>query len=194
MSMNRPESSGVTLVEVMVTLALMGILLALLGPSFADILNRRRVQMVAAELSNDLAFARAEAGLGGKRNDVIVSFGLPSHMSCYTIRYFGASGGCDCSRPPGSACSGQTAELRTVQIPSSRGIRLSLSGQFDPFEPNSIAFQHPRMTNSVAGFAVTVIGLRGAQLQVQVNTMGRVSTCAPSGSTMSGVSPCANSS
>jgi len=184
---------GVTLVEVMIALAILGILAAMVAPSFADILNRRRVQMVAAELSSDLAFARAEAGLGGKRNDVIVSFRLPTNMSCYTIRYFGASGGCDCSRPPGSACSGQTAELRTVQIPSSKGVRLSLAGQFDPFEPNSIAFQHPRMTNSVAGFAVNVIGLRGAQLQVQVNTMGRVSTCAPSGSTMSGVPTCASS-
>lgn len=191
--MKTRRAFGVTLIEVLVVLAVLGILTAVAAPSFADILNRQRVQMVAAELSNDLAFARAEAGLGGKRNDVIVSFGLPVGMSCYTIRYFGASGGCDCSRPPGNACTGQTAELRTVQIPRSKGVHLRLTGQFDPFEPNSISFQHPRMTNSVAGFAVNVIGLRGAQLQVQVNTMGRVSTCAPSGSTMSGVPTCASS-
>ena len=182
--------AGVSLIEVLVAMAVLGVLLAVAAPSFADILNRMRVKMIASELSNDLAYARAEAGLGGKRNNVMVVFNVPPGMSCYTIYYSATSGGCNCSSPVGSACTGQTAELKTVQIPGNIGVSINLSGTFDPFEPNTIAFQHPQMTSSVPGFAATVTGLHGAKLDVRVNTMGRVSTCSPSGSSMNGVPSC----
>jgi type IV fimbrial biogenesis protein FimT len=156
------------------------------APSFADMLNRRRVQMVAEALSNDLAYARAESGL--THNDPVnVQFDQPAGMSCYTIYVFSVLGKCNCNLPPGSACTKYKVELKTVQVPSSMGVSMSMSvaGQQD-----WVSFQPPRMTSSVDGFAVTVAGVRGSKLQVQVNAMGRVKTCAPVGGNFNGVPAC----
>lgn len=184
--MTRRPLAGVTLAEVMVVVAITGVLLGLGAPSFADMLNRRRVQMVAETLSNDLAYARAEAGLG-RNQDVNILFEQAASMSCYTIFVAGVFGNCSCSRPAGAACTSIKVELRTVQVPSSMGVAMTVS---DVNPPNQIAFVAPRMTSSTDGFAVTVTGVRGSKLQVQVNAMGRVSTCVPPNGNFSGVPAC----
>ena len=185
-TINKQRFAGVTLTEVMVTIAIVGILLGLGAPSFTDMLNRRRVQMVAETLSNDLAYARAESGLGRSR-DVVVEFAQPVGMSCYSVYIASALGNCVCSRPPGAACTSIKVELRTVQVPSSMGVSMSVSA-VNP--PNKVSFIAPRMTSSVGDFAITVAGIRGSKLQVQVNAMGRVSTCVPTGGNFSGIAPC----
>lgn len=183
---SKSASAGITLVEVMVVIAVTGILLGLGAPSFADMLNRRRVQMVAETLNSDLAYARAESGLAHS-NNVNVQFGQSAGMSCYTIYIASALGNCLCSRPPGSACTSLKVELKTVQVPSSMGVNMAMSvaGQQD-----WISFEAPRMTTSADGFAVTVAGVRGSKLHVEVNTMGRVRTCVPVGGNFNGVSAC----
>ncbi|MCV2355580.1 prepilin-type N-terminal cleavage/methylation domain-containing protein [Paucibacter sp. B2R-40] len=183
--MSRRHFRGVTLTEVLVVVAVSGILLGLAAPSLADMLNRRRVQMVAETLSNDLAYARAEAGLG-RNLPVFVKFAQPSDMTCYTIFINGLLGNCLCNRPSGTACSGTKLELRTYQVPTSMGVSMNVVGQTD-----LISFEAPRMSSSAPeGFAVTVAGMRGSKLQVQVNAMGRVSICVPAGGNFSGVPAC----
>jgi type IV fimbrial biogenesis protein FimT len=183
---NRRLLVGVTLTEVMVVVVIIGVLLGMGAPSFADMLNRRRVQLVAETLSSDLAYARAEAGLGRPR-DVNVQFEQPDGMSCYTIYVASVFDDCFCSRPPGAACTGIRVELRTVQVPSSMGVNMSVSA-VNP--PNQISFIAPRMTSSAGNFFVTVTGVRGSKLQVQVNAMGRVSVCVPPGGNFSGIPAC----
>ncbi len=176
--------AGITLVEVMVVIAVTGILLGLGAPSFADMLNRRRVQMVAEALSNDLAYARAESGLA-HNNNVNMQFAQPVGMSCYTIYVASALGECSCNLPPGAACDLLKVELKTVQVPTSMGVSMSVAGTSD-----KISFIAPRMTSSVGDFAVTVAGVRGSKLQVEVNAMGRVKVCVPVGGNFSGVPAC----
>jgi len=52
---------GFTIIELMVVIALMGILLAMALPSFDGIMQRYRVSAAADELANALQFARADA-------------------------------------------------------------------------------------------------------------------------------------
>lgn len=52
---------GFTLIEFMVVVALVAIVLTITIPGFRDLLERRRVEGVATELSADLQFARSEA-------------------------------------------------------------------------------------------------------------------------------------
>lgn len=54
-------ATGVTLIELLVTIALLGILSALAAPSFGDILRRQRVESMREEMIASLAVARVEA-------------------------------------------------------------------------------------------------------------------------------------
>jgi type IV fimbrial biogenesis protein FimT len=60
--------AGFTLIELMVTVAVFGILISMAIPNFSDLVNAQRVKAVAGDLYATLAFARSEAI---KRNDYI---------------------------------------------------------------------------------------------------------------------------
>jgi len=168
---------GVSLVEVMVTMAVLGVILALAAPSFADMLNRRRVQAVAEQISTDLAFARAESGL--RPRGVTVYF----RQNCYSMAYFSTGANCVCTRD-GNACNNVTTELKTARVPANIGV------SFAPSTASGlVGFQSPQMTPSPADFSVLVSGVRGAQLRVELNSTGRVRTCSPN-SSFSGVAAC----
>jgi type IV fimbrial biogenesis protein FimT len=55
------RQSGLTAIELMIGVVIVGILLTIAVPSFIDQMARRRLEGAASELSNDLAFARTQA-------------------------------------------------------------------------------------------------------------------------------------
>ena len=63
---------GFTVMELMIVLAIVGILLASIGPSFNNLLDRNTVQKASSDLTMSILLARAEAV---KRNQsVVVAF------------------------------------------------------------------------------------------------------------------------
>ena len=69
---NRTREIGFTLLELMIIVAILGILIALAAPSFTSLLERRKIIAAAEAIQSDLRWARSEAI---KRNtDVTVSF------------------------------------------------------------------------------------------------------------------------
>ena len=64
---------GFTLIELMITIALLGILLALALPSFSDMIRRTAVSSAASSLSVALATARSEAVKRGRNVSVCKS-------------------------------------------------------------------------------------------------------------------------
>lgn len=52
---------GFTLIELMVTLSVMAIMMAVAAPSFTDILAAQRMRSVAYDMTSDLVLARSEA-------------------------------------------------------------------------------------------------------------------------------------
>jgi len=61
MHMHRGRMKGVTLLELMITLAVLGVLMVIAAPGFSSVMKRQRVNGAATQLRADLAYARAEA-------------------------------------------------------------------------------------------------------------------------------------
>ena len=187
-------SRGITLVELMVVLLVLGVIAAVAAPSFADMLERRRVQAVAADISADLAFTRQEAQM--RSNTLYMQFQQGSGFSCYTIYVWGGVGTCNCTLT-GNACPAPNTnvEVKTVRLPMSKNV------SFFPqnFTPSArvpyplVSIIKPKMAFSPTNFFVTVSGSRGATLNVglldSADNNSRIVVCTPNHS-VSGAPPC----
>lgn len=187
--MKRAASSGLTLVELLTVVAVLGILLAVAAPSLADMMNKRRVEMVAAELSSDFAYARAEGGL--RSRPVSLLFGSDAQTSCYVVHVVGAIGFCNCLNTAGNECPPPPANqvfLKATRVSALRGVTVAPSRGMP-----SITFWPPHATlGNDLGTSVAIIGNRGYQLEARLNSLGRVLICDPNGSMGGSYKRCPN--
>jgi type IV fimbrial biogenesis protein FimT len=73
MASRESKSGGFTLVELMVTLAVIAILAMVAVPSFGSLMRSHRVNSVANQLLADLTYVRAEAAMRGKYVSICAS-------------------------------------------------------------------------------------------------------------------------
>ncbi|MDO9139675.1 MAG: GspH/FimT family pseudopilin [Methylobacter sp.] len=129
---------GVTLTEVMIVVAIIGILAAVAVPSYQDMIERNRLKEAAESLANDLKFARTEA----IKRSANVTLTLAAGWS-YTI----TSG---------------AATLKTVQGSQFQGIALNAATNvvFEPRRGTPAAVAQPILssTSYQAGVHVNDIG------------------------------------
>jgi type IV fimbrial biogenesis protein FimT len=185
---------GFTLVELMVAIAVVAVLVTLAAPSFYDFILVQRLKGINAQLVTDMQFARSEAASRGV--DVQVLFKTPAvagSMSCYSL-YVEAEPPCDCSQPPGLRCVPSTREIRTVQIPTSSGVKLSIPVDF----PVGFAFM---ATTGGIGVDEIFLAIRSDPIVVDVmidtsrilrtslGQSGRPTGCSPGGG-VAGVATC----
>lgn len=180
------QHRGVTLIELMVVLAVLGVILAVAAPSFADLVNKRRVAAAASELSTNLAYARSESAL--RNETIVVKFNASRSMTCYTVAVWGGLGNCDCTNGPGTACRRLFRELKTSQLLVPAGVTLTPDDGIRA-SLNAVTFDPPHSRPTPGGVGIRIVGNRGYQLEVQINAIGRVLTCSPDG-TFGGVARC----
>lgn len=76
---------GFTVVELLITVSIVAVLLALAIPSFRDLFERQRLETVAETLVSDFRVARAEAISRGPEDSLTVEFDSDSSGWRYTV-------------------------------------------------------------------------------------------------------------
>ncbi|PBS12262.1 pilus assembly protein [Lysobacteraceae bacterium NML93-0792] len=162
--------NGFTLIELVTTLAIVAVLLAIGLPGFGEALARLRVQTAMHRVSTDLAMARSSAIM--RRSPVV---------ACPGTGMDGCSGGADWSGgwivfadPDGNRRPDTVAELlRVSDAPSGAGGRLRLGA--------TRHFVRYQRDGRSAGTNLTVRVCSGEALagEVIVNNLGRVRSARP---------------
>lgn len=193
----RRAQRAFTLIEMMVVIALVGVILMLAAPSFNEMIGMQRLRAINDQLVTDIQFMRGEAVSRNQFMGFVARNVSAEAVSCYTI--FSAisdplrptalvSSDCNCSNGVGSACTGSQRELRTVQIPRNLSIDLRfpadqgvvmvispINGGMSITEPNTALFTDLE-------FCVEVRRSPRGRLRTSISPGGRTSQCSPDGS------------
>jgi prepilin-type N-terminal cleavage/methylation domain-containing protein len=188
-TMPRRCDRGLTMIELITVLVVLGVLVSIVAPSMRGMMQRQRVQGVHDQLITDLQFARSELTAGGGSVHVGVAFGSDATRTCYTIHTDTdpSSANCDCTRAPGAAClpAAGVREIKTAQVALAQGVSLAASSPGG----TRLTLSPPQGVAAPAGLTITVQGDTGGQLRTTVGPMGTPSVCTPDGS-MRGVPTC----
>lgn len=178
------SQTGVTLVELMVTIAVAAILLALAVPSFVDFAQRYELRGVADNLMSSIGAAREEAI---KRDSLVkvnfVAVGSGFCMGADTVAT-PAAAACDCSS---ATCA--------VGYPSAAGDLRRVTLEGTPAFGSDTAFVIDPKTGTLADItdagSIQLTVPRGYGVAVKVNALGRALLCTPAGKkALAGVEAC----
>lgn len=166
--MNRQKNVGITLIEVMIVVAITGILAAIAVPSYQDMIERNRLKQAAEGLKSDMQFARTEAIK--RSRDLRVSL-TGTTSWCYGIDNDNTA--CACGTPGDCA-------IKTISGGDFQGVALDAA--------NNTTFTFRRGT---AGAMGSTLSSTNYQARVVVSDTGRVRICTPAGVTgLSGYPAC----
>ncbi|WP_018865514.1 MULTISPECIES: GspH/FimT family pseudopilin [unclassified Thioalkalivibrio] len=164
---NRSSSPGFTLIELVVTLAVMAILLAASVPVF-NMIEQRRVVGAAESALHQIQIARTEAIKQGR--DIYFVSEAGSEW-CH-----GISESPDCSCSVENSC---TVRMAGTEDPVERTVRANQFRNIDmPAGDLEIQFSHVRGT-AVSGAPATLefSSPKGYGMEVEINAIGRPSVC-----------------
>jgi len=186
------RSRGVTLVELILVVAVLGVIATLAAPSFRDLIVQQRLNGIQAQLVTDLQLARTEAV--ARQNWARLVFRSTDAMTCYTLFTTVNNANairCDCRLGPGLACGPQATEIRTVQVPRRQSVTVRMTpGQgisgfaFDHVSGTIASIPVDNVSVPLARAMVDVAASSEQALRVVVNRAGRPSVCSPAGSRM----------
>jgi type IV fimbrial biogenesis protein FimT len=156
----RRRARGLTLLELLVTLAIVAVMMTLALPSFGSMVARHRLKAAAEQLSADLGELRLMAAQRGQPLHLNLQ---PGPQWCYALA---TASGCDCRVP-------QSCQLKTVRATHHPGVTLLAGGDMRVDGRNVGPLQD-------SGQAL-LQGSEGGQLRVSLTPLGRPKVCAPGG-------------
>lgn len=181
MPVRRGNAYGVTLIELMVTLAVAAILITLATPSLMDFIDKNRVKGVADGVANVINDARSESVKRGR--DINVKFSGTTTAWCVGANAatdptagntVNTASPCDCTHANECYVGGQRRAFETADIQS-----VAINAL-----PSDVTFDS-RLGTLPLGSAlptVTFTSPRGKfDLQLKYTPLGQVSLCVPTG-------------
>ena len=206
MSPRRQPRLGVTLIELMVVVAVLGVLIAVAAPSVRKLLDVQRLRGASAALTTDIQFVRTEAA---SRQEIAgISFRyVAGNQSCYTIHTCGsatlAACACDCTAAAGSRCPAPSVgipdpprEIKTVSVPTTRGVIVTATNiagapvtnarmLFDPATGGMASYfpivltgvPNPAPTQFVGATRLIAPADASGAIRTEVSAAGRPRTC-----------------
>ncbi len=169
---------GFTLIELMVTVAVAGVMLSIATPSLQGLVDARHTDGAAVQLAADLRYARSEAVM--RNQSIRVSFLPTTAGSCYVI-HTGASSLCQCAASGPAQCSAGAEQIKTVTLATND--RISLQSNV-----SSLLFDPLHGTSTPTG-TLRVNGPHDRAVQHVINLTGRIRSCSPQAS-VSGYPTC----
>lgn len=168
------RQQGFTLIEIMVTIAVLAIIATVALPSLIEARDRIRVRTAAESIYAHLQFARSESIKQGNTLYVSVRSG-----SSWCLGITNDSSGCDCNTA--SACQfGPTGSTQTRSLLASEFTGITLTS-----DRTTIGFDSRRGFDLNEG-VITINGSGSLSSQIQHSLNGRISICGNVG----GMNPC----
>ncbi|MCF7971472.1 MAG: GspH/FimT family pseudopilin [Methylococcaceae bacterium] len=155
--MHKKYGQGFTLTELMITVAIVGIVASLAVPSFQDMLERNRLKEAVESLKSDLMFARTEAI---KRSaNLTVSIKINGSSWCYGIN----DSNCDCSTAGSCAIKNvDGSQFQETTVPAGTS--------------TNIPFDFRRGTAFAGGVTISTSNY---SVRSKVSNSGRITVCSP---------------
>lgn len=186
---------GITLVEMLVAVAIIGILLAVAVPSLSGLLERRRVVAAAGEIAGLFTFAKSQAnmvtGIVDMHLEPVTDSALQFSCARISLRGGGGRDNCSCNQAVASACAtGSSKLLKEFILPRDTSVTFQATPdviweQYDGI----LSFERMRY-NTTKNLKIEVKGRStGARLWVEYNNAGRTIICSPD-APVGGYKPC----
>jgi len=181
--MKRYKQSGFSLIELLITVAVLGILVAVAAPSMFETLERRKLKGAAERAFADFQFVKTEAI---KRNQFVrldfTGFGSGNDW-CYGFK---VNANCDCTETDSSQADFCEIDgLKQVVNQDTYDGAVTLSNTSLPFS-GAASFNPMRGTTTSGTIEFEIAN--GASIKVIVSTLGRIRIC--SDSSVGGYRPC----
>ncbi|MBN8503438.1 MAG: GspH/FimT family pseudopilin [Burkholderiales bacterium] len=166
MQTSRRLSSGFTLLEVLVSIAVSGVLTAVALPSLGEQVERQRMRGIGESLRNDLQVARAQALT--QHRSVRVAFIQTDTGSCYVV-YQGPANACTCDSDGAIQCKPGASALSAQGVADKLGVQLSANVSTMVFDGR---------TGTVAPTGTMTLKTRqGLEMKHIVSITGRIRSC-----------------
>ncbi|UTW05728.1 GspH/FimT family pseudopilin (plasmid) [Amphritea atlantica] len=163
---SRKFSQGLTVIELMITLVVIGVLAAIAAPSFSGFMKKSKLTGAAEKVFSQLQYARSESIASGK--DIFVSFKDTGAVGwCMGVSDLTS---CDCSASLAS-CTINGVQARSFNSADYPEIVLSTD-----FTGDDTGFVAPRSVALETGTVTLTLPAYGT-VEVRMNILGRMRLC-----------------